>query len=514
VSAPARRVGLVEACDDSALLNFPLWPRQRELLASVDAEDAPRLHLWALGRRAGKTSMCALVAVANCCLRPDLDQLVRPGEVRNAVVVATNLVQGRVLLSMARAIVYGSPLLRGLVTRETEDSLYFTLPSGARTAIRVFPCSSRAIRGFAVSVGILDEAAHFASEGEIGNAATADRVFQALQPATAQFGGEARLLAISTPFGQDGWFGETFHQASAGGLPSAVAVHAPSAEVNPTLTAEILAQEEARDPESYRQEFGADFLAPGGAYLDFARIVVADRPPLPAEAVAGNGLMRPIVAGLDPSFASDPFGVVIVGRDPDRRDRLVVVRAVAIGGRGREFEPTMAQVVDVLREHGASRVVTDQFSAAAVVDRLQRDGFPVTVHQTTAASKTAAYAEVRALLYRDDLEVYGREPGGPALVAELRRLRTRFTVGQAAVYSPRVGGSHGDLASALSLVAFDQRRARGGSAVRQKGGDTPWATAGALRIDTGGAGRPDPDRRKQFVRRDEPLMSGLLDQDL
>ena len=142
MTAPARRIGLVEACDDAALLNFPLWPRQRELLASVDAGDAARLHLWALGRRAGKTSMCSLVAVHNCTLRPDLDWLVRPGEVRNAVVVATNLVQGRVLLSMARAIVDGSPLLRGLVSRETEDSIYFTLPSGARTAVREFPCSS------------------------------------------------------------------------------------------------------------------------------------------------------------------------------------------------------------------------------------------------------------------------------------------------------------------------------------------------------------------------------------
>jgi hypothetical protein len=511
VTAPARRVGLVEACDDSALLNFDLWPRQRELLASVDMEGAPRLHLWALGRRAGKTSLCALVAVHNCTLRPDLDRLVRPGEVRNAVVVATNLVQGRVLLGMARAIVERSPLLRGLVSRETEDSIYFELPSGARTAIRVFPCSSRAIRGFAVSAGVLDEAAHFASEGEIGNAATADRVFQALQPATAQFGAGARLLAISTPYGQDGWFGSTFHQALSGELPGAVAVHAPSAEVNPTLTAEILAQEEARDPESFRQEFGAEFLSPGDAYLDFQRIVVADRPPLPAEFVAGNELMRPLVAGIDPSFASDPFGVVVVGRDPERRDRLVVARAVAIGGRGREFEPTMAQVVEVLREYGVGRVVTDQFSAAAVVDRLHRDGFGVTVHTTTAASKTQAFAEVRALLYRDDLEIYGREPGGPALVGELRRLRTRFTVGQAAVYSPRVGGSHGDLASALSLVAFDQRHSRGAHGMARSGGE--MATRGVLRMEVGGPSRPDPDRPKAFVRGD--LLTGdLLDRDL
>jgi hypothetical protein len=242
----ARRIGLVEASDDGALLAFPLWPKQRELLAGVDADNAPRLHLWALGRRASKTSMCALAAVHNCCLRPDLDALVRRGEVRNAVVVATNQQQGRVLLGMAKGIVEASPLLRGLVSRETEDALCFELPSGARSAIRLFPCSSRAIRGFAVSLGVMDESAHFTSEGEVGNAATADRVFTALQPATAQFGGLARLMLISTPFGDQGLFAELFHRAVGGEVPDAVAVHAPSAEVNPTLSADMWAQEEAR----------------------------------------------------------------------------------------------------------------------------------------------------------------------------------------------------------------------------------------------------------------------------
>jgi hypothetical protein len=47
------RVRIIQACDDPRLFNFPLWQKQRELLMA--AERGPRLHVWSLGRRSGKT---------------------------------------------------------------------------------------------------------------------------------------------------------------------------------------------------------------------------------------------------------------------------------------------------------------------------------------------------------------------------------------------------------------------------------------------------------------------------
>jgi hypothetical protein len=44
------------------------------------------------------------------------------------------------------------------------------------------------------------------------------------------------------------------------------------------------------------------------------------------------------------------------------------------------------------------------------------------------------------------------------LLAELRRLRTRYTAGTSSVVNPRVGGSHGDLAQALALAVFENDR--------------------------------------------------------
>jgi hypothetical protein len=96
-SVSRAKVGLVQACDDRQLFGFKLWPKQRDLLAALDA--GPRLQVWALGRRSGKTTLGAIAALGNALLRPDLDAMIRPGERRHAVAVATNLRQARLLSS-------------------------------------------------------------------------------------------------------------------------------------------------------------------------------------------------------------------------------------------------------------------------------------------------------------------------------------------------------------------------------------------------------------------------------
>lgn len=205
-------VGLVAACQDSRLFDFSLWPRQQELLAA--AESGPRVQVWALGRRSGKTTLAALVCLHDALLRPDLDAAVRSGERRYAVAVATNIAQARLLVSAARSIVERSPLLAPLVDQASEDELAFGLPSGARTALRAFPCSSRGGRGWPISCLVMDEAAHFLTETE--GYQTAERVWQALVPSTAQFGEGARVIVSSTPYGQDGLFAQLHQQARLG----------------------------------------------------------------------------------------------------------------------------------------------------------------------------------------------------------------------------------------------------------------------------------------------------------
>jgi len=452
-----RRVGLVEACLDRELFGFDLWPRQRELLEAVDR--GPRVHIWALGRRSGKTTLAALVCLHAALLRPDLDERVRRGERRYAVGVATNLSQARLLVNAARSILERSPLLAPLMVGATEDELTFELPSGARTALRAFPCSSRGGRGWPISTLVLDEFAHHISD-ETEGYQTAARVWEALVPATAQFGDAARILAASTPFGREGVFAELFQRASSGELPDAVAQQLPTADVNPEIDEAFLERERLRDPEGFAQEYEANFASGGAAFLDLSRATIAERAELPPERIRGA------VAGLDPAFSSDPFGLAIVGRplEAEQSHRMILAAAHAWRPPKRKsasFEERRAiedEVLDgvaaVCKRYAVQRVVTDQYAARAVVDRLKRHGLFVRVESMTAASKTAVFGELRARTYSQDLELYDH----PDLLAELGRLRSRFTAGSASVVNPRVGGSHGDLAQALALAVAEQAR--------------------------------------------------------
>lgn len=445
-------VGLVEACEDRRLFGaaLELWPRQRELLAAV--EDGPRLHVWALGRRSTKTTTAALVALWCCLLRPELRERLRAGERGYAVGVATRLAQSRLLVQAAGSIVEASPLLRRELVGRTEDELVFRNGN----VLAGFPCTSRGGRGWPVFCLVLDELAHFFDTE--GNSA-AEAVWQALVPSTAQFGELGRVIAASTPFGQGGLFADLYQRAVSGELTDAVSQHATTAEANPTIEPGFLEQERARDPEGFKAEYEASFVSGGAAFLEPDRVeqAVADRDAFPAE------LGHSWVAGLDPAFSSDPFGLAIVGRDRQASDGRLVLgvarrwktrrRARSLKGDRRFEDELLDEVAEVCLAYGA-RVVTDQHRAPGVVEYLRSRGLPVSVVPMTAQSKTAAFQALRARLYLEALELYPE----PVLLAELRRLRSRFAAGQAQVVNPRVGDAHGDLAQALALAVWAHDR--------------------------------------------------------
>lgn len=447
---PRRRDGLVAACDDPRLFGLDLWPKQRALLASV--EEGPRLHVWALGRRSGKTTMAATVCLWDALLRPQLAAQLRPGEQRYAVAVATNLRQSRLVIRAALSIVERSPLLAGLVKNVNDDEIAFT--TGASVA--AFPCTSRGGRGWPISTLILDEAAHFVDTD--GNSA-AEPVWRALTPSVAQFGSDARVIVSSTPWGSDGLFATLYAQASSGELRDAVAHHAPTAEANPTIDPDFLASEEARDPEGFRSEYLAEFVGGGAAFFEADNVAASLT--LPGELRPEDGVGW--VAGLDPGFAQDPFAVCLVGRALDDHRRLVAGlvrswppprRKAASLDEGRAIEDTvLAEVAQVVRLFGA-RAVTDQFKSAGVVDRLQRLGVSVRSEAITAPTKDAAFGFLRGRLNEGSIELYEHRE----LVRELRAVRTRYAAGRSSVVLPRIGGGHCDHAQALALAVFEHDR--------------------------------------------------------
>lgn len=337
--------GLIDACDDACLLGLELWPRQRELLSDVQQT---REQVWALGRRSGKSTMAVLVWDA--LLRPELASFLRAGERRYSVVVATNLPQARLVLRTARSLVEQSAVLAPLIESVTDDEIVFVNGS----VILALPCSGRGSRGRPVSALVFDEAAHFVDTE--GNASLAS-VWQALVPSCAQFGDQSRVIVSSTPWGSEGFFADRFRRAANGEIPGAAARQFGTAEMNPTIDRAFLEAESASDPELFRSEYGAEFVGGGGQYLDPQ--VIERAATLPQELAPEHGSNW--VAGLDPAFSRDPFGLVIVGQPVDDWRRLVVgcVRAwkPSPGGTGsfEELRSTASPCATTTPRDAASR---------------------------------------------------------------------------------------------------------------------------------------------------------------
>jgi hypothetical protein len=437
VETDVRVPGLLEACDDERIFGVELTPGQRELLVGV--EGGGLLHVWALGRRSGKTLLSTLLALWFCALRPDLARQVRRRERRYAACVATNLRQAQIVVRQAAEIVEGSMFLKGLVEKVTDDEVAFKVG----TSLVAFPCTSRGGRGWPVMFLAMDEAAHFI-DGE-GNSA-AEPVFRALMPSVAQFGTDARVVVASSPYGTDGFFADLYGTVEKGALPDARHAQAATLDMRPDMATAAMELERRRDPEGFRAEYGAEFVAAGSSFFDPGRLTEAIR--RPRELRPGE-VLDP-VAAIDLGFVHDSTALAILGRDrtDESRLRLVLARSWSpeLGPLG--FTPTLDEIASVCREHRVERVYCDQFSAQAAVEHLQRRGLSPTVAPTTAASKSEMFASLKTRLYAGALEFYDQ----PDLLAELRRVETVTTPGQASVRIRRLGASHGDLAVAVALA--------------------------------------------------------------
>lgn len=191
-------------------------------------------------------------------------------------------------------------------------------------------------------------------------------------------------------------------------------------------------------------------------------------------------------AGLDPAFSGDPFGLAIVGRQAgERKLRLGVARSwktsknkkTAGFDERRAFEDDiLLEVAELCKQYAVRAVYTDQYAAPQVKERLSSAGLYVVTVAMTAQTKTQAFGELRARLLAGELELYEH----PQLLAELRRLRTKYTAGSATVVNPRVSGSHGDLAQALALAVWQFAGTGGGELMPRVGGE-----GGSLRYGDG-----------------------------
>jgi Terminase large subunit, T4likevirus-type, N-terminal len=197
-----------------------LW--QREFLRA-----RPQRALLCCCRQAGKSLTVAAAGLH--------EALYRPGSL--VLMLAPSQRQSAELLRKTRSLLNA---LAPTVGSETESTLALELTNGSR--IVSLPGKEATVRGYSdVALLAIDEAARVEED-----------LYVAVRPMLAVSGG--RLIALSTPHGQRGWFYEAWQSSEAW---QRVRVTAPEC---PRISADFLAQERrVMSPAAFASEYECQF---------------------------------------------------------------------------------------------------------------------------------------------------------------------------------------------------------------------------------------------------------------
>ncbi len=200
-----------------------------------------RRELWLCARQTGKSTVSALVALHEAIYSPASDPAL-------VLLLSTSLRQSSELFRKVMAAYrrMGSPV--GL---RQESVLSLETSHGARI-VSLPGSDDSSIRGYSgPSLVIIDEASR-----------VPDELYYAIRPMLAVSGG--RLIALSTPWGQRGWF---YHEHEHGGDVWRRVKY--TARECPRISQEFLAQERASMPDSwFRSEYLCEFTQREGTAFD------------------------------------------------------------------------------------------------------------------------------------------------------------------------------------------------------------------------------------------------------
>jgi hypothetical protein len=136
-----------------------------------------------------------------------------------------------------------------------DNEISIAFPNGSR--IVGLPGNEATARGYTASLLLIDEAAR-----------VDDRLYRAMRPSLAVANGD--LWLMSTPNGRRGFFWEEWEH----GGPEWERISVPATEC-PRISPELLAEEQARDEQSYRREYMCEFGEMEGAVFSRESIEAA-----------------------------------------------------------------------------------------------------------------------------------------------------------------------------------------------------------------------------------------------
>jgi hypothetical protein len=280
-----------------------------------------------------------------------------------------------------------------------------------------------------------------------------------------------------------------------GVLPGAVAVQAPTWDVDPTYSQELRDADRAElGEDGFAEEIGAEFITGRGSFFDMSAIRFEERPALASE---GDSW----VCGLDVGLSSDFFGVALVGQSWNEPDVLLVGALAGINpadvrvrkasaeslqdARSRE-DSMFARAWAVAAPYAPTRGVADSHKGGPARSYFGRQGCDVELVPPTGPLEMQRFVSLKARLEDGSLRCWAH----PQLIQDLRRVRT--TEG-GKIHLPKFRGSHCDTVVALAAAAWEHNQGEGAAPFGWRTDPPAGTVAGDYAREQAGGSNYDPE---------------------
>lgn len=397
------------------------------------------------GRRSGKSTICALLAVFYA-VWGQWRQYISLGERPKVFVVATNMDQAKIILNYVKAILSLTPFLRGMIDRELADSV--ELKNG--TEIVVKPASWRSSRGFTCGLLILEELAFFRFETD--SALRDKEIYTAIKPGMINIR-NSLIIGISTPFARQGLLFQKYRKHY--GRDSKVLVwQAPTWTMNPTLSERELREEEleALGVAEFNAEYGARFREDIEGYLPLEiieRAIIKNQTVIPAQQKFFYYGFCDSSEGLHHGRDSMTFAVAHQER------KKVVLDAVL------EFIPpfdpgvVIQEIAELSKEYRIRTITQDRHAVGWIANDFRPHGIEVEISDKT---KSQIYEHFAVSMNKNQVELLDNR----RLRDQIINLQTFLRPG-GMVKIDHISGQHDDVinsvagACVLAIISEDER---------------------------------------------------------
>jgi hypothetical protein len=417
----------------AAAFGLSLDPYQAELFRQCTGRTvppgAPAAYLWlVIGRRGGKSFAKALIAVYLAVFR-DWRKYLSPGERAIVLLVAADREQAKILHRYCQGILR-PPILQSSVWNVTASEI--ELKGGV--TIEVVTRSYRTVRGRSVCVAVLDELAFWRDDD---SANPDSEVLNAVRASMATFGGDAMVIAGSSPYAKRGVLWDAFRRWHGKDDSRNLVWQAATRTMNPTVPQDFIDAEFERDPASAAAEYGAEFRSDIAAFVDLAVLEVCTADGLfEIPPVSGTAY----VAFCDPSGgSSDSMTLAVAHREDDGVAVLDCVREVAA-----QFSPEIVveDFCRTLAAYGVAKVCGDRYAGEWPAEQFAKRNV---TYEPSEKVKSDIYRDMLPLLNSRKCELLDNR----RLISQLHGLERRTARGgkDSIDHGP---GSHDDVANAVA----------------------------------------------------------------